>query len=250
MSQTEMLIIVSCAFFAAAFVKGLVGFGLPPVSIGLLTAFIGLPNAMALIIFPGIATNLWQGLSGNHFREIIRRFWPFFLMTVLFTFPGTLVLSRLNVNYVTALLGVLLLAFVAVTFLNPKFRVKPRSEPILNPVLGTISGLLSGMTGTFTVPGVIYFQSVGLPREQLVQLMGIMFTLSTVALALALGGNRLLTVELAVMSAIAVIPTFVGLAAGTWLRRRTSEQGFRVIFLMALGVLGVYILGRSLAVIL
>src|SRR5690606_24770348 len=82
------------------------------------------------------------------------------------------------------------------------------------PVFGAANGVLTGMTGSFVVPGVIYLQAIGLSRDMLVQAMGILFTLSTLALAAALGGNDLLGRDLGIMSVVALAPALAGMAIG------------------------------------
>ena len=51
------------------------------------------------------------------------------------------------------------------------------------------------MTGSFVVPGVMFLQAIGLSRDMLIQAMGMLFTVSTVALAIALKSNDLFTLD-------------------------------------------------------
>ena len=76
--------------------------------------------------------------------------------------------------------------------------------------------------------------------------MGILFTASTLALALALQGNGLLTRDLGVVSAIALAPALAGMMLGQGIRRRLSESLFRRVFFLALLGLGVYIIVNAL----
>ena len=103
------------------------------------------------------------------------------------------------------------------------------------------AGGLKGMTGSFVVPGVMFLQAIGLPRDMLVQAMGMLFTLSTLALAIALGGSGLLSAEVGAMSAVALLPALAGMAIGQRVRKRLSEQAFKRAFFVALLVLGFYI---------
>ncbi len=79
----------------------------------------------------------------------------------------------------------------------------------------------------------------------LVQAMGMLFTVSTVALALALQGNDLLTPKLGLISAAAVIPAAIGMLAGQRIRRGLSEARFRRVFFIGIWALGVYIIANS-----
>ena len=73
-----------------------------------------------------------------------------------------------------------------------------------------------------------------------------LFTASTIALALALQGNDLLTASLGVVSAAAVVPAVIGMIAGQRIRRRLSEERFRKIFFVSILLLGAYIIAQAL----
>ena len=59
------------AFCIAGFVKGMVGLGLPTVSLGLLSLFVDLPTAMALLVMPSLVTNIWQAIAGGEFTSFV-----------------------------------------------------------------------------------------------------------------------------------------------------------------------------------
>ena len=52
------LVTVAGTFLIAGTVKGVIGLGLPTVSLALLTVAIDLPSAMALILAPALVTDL------------------------------------------------------------------------------------------------------------------------------------------------------------------------------------------------
>ena len=123
--------------------------------------------------------------------------------------------------------------------------VSPQNEKFAGPVFGIANGILAGMTGSFVVPGVMYLQAIGLSRDQLVQAMGMLFTLSTVSLAFALNKNNFITAELSMTSAFAVIPAMIGLIIGQQIRKSLSETRCREIFLVSLFILGVFIIVKA-----
>ena len=63
-------------FLLAGTVKGLVGLGLPTITIALTSLVLPLPEAIALISLPTIITNVWQAAVGGKFKIIVRRQWP------------------------------------------------------------------------------------------------------------------------------------------------------------------------------
>lgn len=239
------LALIFLTFLLAGGVKGVIGLGLPTVSLAVLTATIGLQPAMALLLVPSFVTNVWQAVIGGNGRAIIVRLWPFLLAATGTVWFGAGALSRVDVSFLSALLGVLLVIYSALGLRRLHFALPRRWQVWAGPVAGAVNGVLTGMTGSFVVPGVPYLQAIGLPRDMLVQAMGVLFTASTVALAASLGGQRLLTVEFGVVSAVAVVPAMIGMSLGRRLRQNLSEDRFRRVFFVALLVLGGYIVVRS-----
>ena len=76
--------------------------------------------------------------------------------------------------------------------------------------------------------------------------MGILFTLSTLALTVALQSNNLLTIETSILSAFALIPAILGMIIGQQIRKKLSEVHFRHVFFICLLMLGVYIICSQL----
>lgn len=245
MPDTPTLLIVAATFLLAGMVKGVIGLGLPTVSLALLTVAINLPAAMALLLVPSFVTNLWQALVGGNGRAIVRRIWPFLLMATVTVWLGATALTRVDLALLSALLGLLLVSYALVSLAGVRLNVAPRNEAWLGPVVGTANGVLTGMTGSFVVPGVMFLQAIGLPRDMLIQAMGMLFTVSTVALGLALHGNALLGLDQSLLSAAAVAPAIVGMVIGQRIRARLSEALFRRVFFVALLVLGVYIIASG-----
>ena len=242
----EVVAIVVAVFLLAGLVKGAVGFGLPTVALALLTATLGLKAAMALMLVPSFVTNVWQGLSGGAFVALLRRFWPLLLAVVVGVWFGAGVLARSDVRLLSALLGVLLCLYAIFSLVAPRLPSPGARETWISPLIGLVNGFVTGLTGSFVVPAVPYMQILGLPGERLVQAMGILFTVSTLALAGALGGRGLLPAELGGLSVLALVPALFGMWLGRRLRQRLSDQRFRQVFLVALLLLGVYIVVRAL----
>jgi uncharacterized membrane protein YfcA len=234
-------------FLLAGMVKGVIGLGLPTVSLALMTVVLGLPQAMGLLLIPSFLTNAWQALAGGKFTIIFRRIWPFILLATITVWIGAIALTRVDLSVLSALLGMLLVTYAVLNLSGVRLQIEPRHEVWAGLVAGAVNGILTGMTGSFVVPGVMFLQAIGLPRDHLVQAMGILFTASTLALAVALGGNNLLTVELGALSALAVVPAILGMIAGQFIRKRMSEAVFRKVFFISIFVLGSYIIVSALA---
>lgn len=246
MLDDPIILAIIGTFLIAGTVKGVIGLGLPTISLALLTVAADLPSAMAFLLVPSFITNLWQAVVGGNGGVILRRLWLFLLMATVTVWLGATALTWVDLSLLSALLGALLVVYSTVSLAGLHFAFTARQEVWLGPVAGTANGILTGMTGSFVVPGVLFLQAIGLPKDMLIQAMGMLFTVSTLALGLALQGNGLLTMELGTMSAVGLIPALVGMVLGRRIRQRLAEQIFRRVFFAALLALGVYIIATAL----
>ncbi len=240
---TISLIAATC--LVAGAVKGVIGLGLPTISLTVLTATLGLQPAMALMLAPSFVTNVWQAMVGGNGKLIVRRIWPFLAMAAVTVWLGVGVLTRVDVAWLSALLGALLIVYAVVGLGGVRFSIDKSREVWAGPVIGAVNGIFTGMTGSFAVPGIPYLQALGLPRDMLVQAMGMLFAASTIALALSLGSKNLLSAEIGLMSVVAIVPACIGMVVGRRARQKISEALFRKIFYLALIVLGGYIIVRA-----
>lgn len=240
--DATIFIILSLTFLLAGSVKGVIGLGLPTVSLALLAIAFDLTTAMALLLVPSLLTNLWQACVGGNFAVLLRRLWPLLLCATITVWIGALALTRLDLSWLTALLGVLLMTYAGISLSGLRLQISNTQETWVGPMIGIVNGVLTGMTGSFVVPGVMYLQTLGLSRDQLVQAMGMLFSLSTLALAVALQTNRFISLELAALSTAALVPALIGMLLGQKIRRSLSEQRFRKLFFVTLLLLGIYIL--------
>lgn len=237
----ETFVVILATFLLAGAVKGVIGLGLPTISLAILAVAIDLQSAMALLLIPSVVTNFWQGAVGGHGRMLLRRLWPFLAAATVTVALGGLALTRIDGAWLKTLLGGLIVAYAGVSLAGWRPRIPAAREGWLGPAMGAVNGVFTGMTGSFVVPGVLYLNALGLERDALVQAMGILFTLATLALALTLGGAGLLSLELGLASLIGLPPAIIGMLAGRRIRKRLSEQGFRKVFFWSLLALGLYI---------
>jgi uncharacterized protein len=236
-----MLIVVTVVFLLGGLVKGVAGVGLPTVAIALMALLVGLREGVALAVLPTLLTNVWQALAGGQLVPLLRRLWSFLLSAGLGAWFGAAVLARGDVTLLSAMLGVLLCVYSAVSLITPQIPSPGRLEGWLSPVMGGASGLVAGMSGSYAIPGLLYLQSLGLKRDHLVQAMGIAFLTFTGALGASLAREGLISAETGALSLAAAAPALVGMAVGQALRRRLSEALFRRIFFIALLGIGAWL---------
>jgi uncharacterized membrane protein YfcA len=127
-----------------------------------------------------------------------------------------------------------------------RFVVPARAELWLSFAAGALTGLITAATGVFVIPAVPYLQALGLEKDELVQALGISFTVSTVALAAILAHDGALQAAIAGASALALLPALAGMALGQWLRARARPDVFRLCLFAGLLLLGVHLAVRGL----
>jgi uncharacterized membrane protein YfcA len=114
-------------------------------------------------------------------------------------------------------------------------------EAWLSPVIGAATGLVTSATGVFVMPAVPYLQGLGLGKEDLVQALGLAFTVSTFSLAANLAFDGVFKPVVAATSFYALVPALVGMLFGQWIRSRIRPEVFRKTFFAGLLALGAHL---------
>jgi len=243
---TAIVTWIGLTFVAAGLIKGVVGMGLPTFAMGVLSLVMAPAAAAAMLVVPSLVTNIWQLLAGPAFGALLRRLATMMLAVFAGTILGIGVLTGQSVSLAGATLGVVLALYGAVGLAAPQFAVPAKVEPWLSPVIGLVTGLVTGATGVFVIPAVPYLSSLGLSKEELIQALGLSFTVSTVALACALSLSGQFQLATASNSLLAVVPALVGMFIGQRVRSKLQPEAFRRWFFSGLVALGVYMIVRVL----
>jgi uncharacterized protein len=88
-------------------------------------------------------------------------------------------------------------------------------------------------------------QAIGMEKDELVQALGVFFTVATAALALTLTSAGLLDQSTALPGVVALACSFIGMAIGQAVRSRMEPEIFRRWFLIAMIFLGIYLAGSA-----
>ena len=237
-----LTLLIIGTFLLAGTVKGVIGLGLPTVAMGLLGLAMLPAQAAALLIIPSTVTNLWQLAVGGHLSALLKRLWPVLLLVFVGTGLGTLWLGMDGGHWVVRALGGALLMYALSGLFLPTFKVKPATERWLGPLCGLLTGIITSATGVFVIPAVPYLQALGLNRDQLVQALGLSFTVSTLALAAGLAWRGSLGGGEISASLLALVPALLGMWLGQMLRQCISAVLFKRVFFIGMALLGGHLL--------
>ena len=135
-------------------------------------------------------------------------------------------------------LSILVYSFASLRGFNPVMQTT--NNHALGLALGLLNSVLTGMTGSMSVPGVMYLRSLQLTKDDFLCAMGILFLTSTIAMGGSLWWLDRATHELSALSVMMCVPVALGVWVGLRVRSTLSEEQFKQIFLWAFTVLGAY----------
>lgn len=239
-----MVIVV---FVLAGAVKGITGMGLPTVAMSLLGLWMSPVHAAALLIAPSLATNVAQ-CRGPHLRALAARLWPGWVAIAIFTVATPGLGGAESASSAKGWLGSILIAYGIWGLWRPVMPVLPARNRWLSAAVGGVTGMVTALTAVFVLPWVPYLQSLRLNKDEMVQALGLSFTVATLALGVRVHdsapfGEWSTSAVLAVCVALA--GAFGGLKFGEVLRGRLAGPAFQKALFLVFIALGMANLIRA-----
>lgn len=244
--STEAIVFVLCVFFVAGVVKGLVGLGLPTITLAATSLVLPLSDMIAIISLPSIVTNVWQAVVGGKFRQIVRRQWPLMLPLMIVLYSTVWLVGRKAPQWAFLVLAAVLVTYSSLGLLRIRLRIHADLERPLAPVIGMISGFVAGLVGVPIVPLMPYLQGLDIEPVEMVQTLGVVLCATSLVLAVSLLIFGLLDGPHAIVSAMAIVPAVAGQQLGTLVRLRLSIDQFRLAIFWALLLTGLYTFASQL----
>lgn len=237
---TGAIAFVLCVFFVAGIVKGLVGIGLPTITLALTSFVLPLSDTIALIALPTVVANLWQAATGGNFRRIVRRQWPLILPMTVTLLLTMYFIGRKTPQWAFLVLAAILVIYGGLGLLRIRLHIHADLEKPLAPVIGVVSGVVAGLIGVPVVPLMPYMQGLDVKPAELVQSFGVIVTIASLTLTASLVYYGLLDHRHALISALAVVPAVAGQTVGAKIRQGLSIEQFRQVVFWALLLTGLY----------
>lgn len=235
------------AFFGGGLVKGATGFGLPLISVSVLSTFLPIDLALALNVIPPVVLNFWQIGGVQAARSVLTRFWPVLLGIPIGTLIGASILATVDQTRLIGGVGVVILLYCVIEFSGVRLHVSPRTE---KPV-GTAAGGIAGLTGVLSTingpPLAMYLLAVRADPWLFRSTLGVIFTIGALLNSMTFATLGFLTWERALMAMACVIPAALGMAAGRRLTATISPERFRLAVLILLVIVGANLLRRAVS---
>ena len=237
---------IFAAYIVAALVKGVTGLGFSTICLPILALTIGLKDALPLVIIPSVSSNILVMVGAGHFVPTVMRFWPMLIATVPGIVLGLWFLSYIDGILAGAVLGMVLIVFSLLSYINPSFNLAPGLEGPLGPVSGFLTGLVNGVTGSQVMPSLPFLMALPLSRNAFIQAINCSFTLSSIVMAFGLAKLGLMTPQAALLSTFGILIAFAGVRTGENIRGKLSPQQFRKSVLITLGIMGAVLIAKAI----
>jgi uncharacterized membrane protein YfcA len=236
--DSVILIQVVLIFLAGGMVKGLIGVGLPTVTLTLLSFVFDIKDSISIILIPVILTNLYQMLDGNSLKEIIGEVKFFLIGSFLFIFPGFYFLTILKSDTILAILALLLIINSFMSLMKYEIKLKNYKSKAIQLGIGSLTGITTGVTSIYTMPFIFLIQSLNYSKNKVIQLMGLSFFIFACMQLILFSSHGMIDFDKLSISLLACLPILAGVYFGTALRKKISETLFKTLFNIMLVAMG------------
>ena len=238
------------AFVAAlaGLVKGVVGFAMPMIMISGLATLIAPDLALAMLILPTLATNLWQAGRegfGAAFRAA-RSHWRYLAIVLVMIGLSAQLVYVLPEALMFLVLGVPVTLFAVLQLLGWRLHFPPSARRRVEVVVAVFAGFIGGLAGVWGPPTVAYLTALETEKREQVRVQGVIYGTGAVMLMLSHIQSGVLTAGTAQASALLLVPAVLGMAVGFRVQDRLDQALFRRITLIVLAVAGLNLIRRGI----
>ncbi len=245
MTENEILIAVG-VFLVAGVAKGLIGIGLPTITISLLVMMIDPRQAIILTLGPIFLINLWQSYRAGGILGTFRRYAPFAICLCGFLFVTAQVSHGISGRTLSFALGGSVMIFAVVQlFLRPP-ELPAKYDLHAQIAAGTIAGIMGGLTAIWGPPVLIYLISRRISKDEFIRATGLLLTLGSLPLLYSYWSAGLLAGNNIWLSASMTIPALIGFSVGERFRGKLDAAVFQKTVLVMFFLLGLNILRRAI----
>ena len=233
---------MAAVVLGAAFVKGAIGFGFPSLGTPLLSLVVDVKTAVVVLIVPNIVMDGIQFVRRGAPLASARRLGVLLAAGALGMVLGTRALALLSPRAATMILGAFVLCFVVLNVTGLAPRVPAHWEGWLAGPAGLIAGLIGGVTNSPATALVLYFQAIGLPKQDFVASVALAFLVYKLVQLGAVTWYGLLPWSLLWVSLALTAVGLAGFAVGLRVQDRLDQRTFNRVVLVFLAVLGAWLL--------
>ena len=241
-----MLAIMSGALIIGGVVKGVVGLGLPIVTMAILLNFLPPLTVLGLLVVPIVITNLGLAVRSGNLMEPIRRFWLMIVLAIIFLFIGAEIIVNIETAVLFGILGCFVVLFSASNLMKPRVHpLKPETEKWAGPLAGALGGLLGGISTIWGPPMMMFFVMLKLDKDTFVRTVSLAWLILSIPLTIAYWRNGIFAGDVIGLSFAACVPGMIGIRIGENIREHIDQETFRKVMLVILLIIGLNLIRRA-----
>lgn len=239
------LAMVFCIFFVAGSVKGVLGFGLPLITMSLLPFVIPIELAIVLSALVQPATNIGQLISTGGAKEAFRSTWTILLALIPSVALGAWFLNELEGNSHLLILGLTLIGFSLYSISGFAISISKSQRNIAGSITGFIAGLIGILTSINGMFFIMYLVGIGADRKAFRAAIALLFIVSGLLINSGFWFAGLLNQNNIIIGVLVLIPCFFGMWSGNLIGNRIPNDLFKKMILYALLVIGCVFIYRG-----
>lgn len=248
LSPLAFIAAIGLAWFAG-FIKGAVGFALPMIMIAGLGSIMEPAAAVAGLVLPALATNIWQALRqglGAAWRSTLEH-WRFLMVMLVGIAISAQFLAHIPDGILYLILGLPVTIFASIMLVGWSPRIQPGNR-MAEFVVAVFSGGLGGLCGVWGPPTVLYLTALGTEKKTQLRFQGVVYGSGALVLTLSHLRSGILSGPSLNLSFALVLPALIGLFAGFLLQDRLDQRLFRRLTLIILILAGLNLIRRGVAI--
>ncbi len=222
----ETLAIIFAAISIGAFSKGLVGLGLPMISIPILAGFIGVEHAVVVMTIPVAVSNVVIVWSYRRLAEMVPGLGLALACAAAGAALGAYGLVVLDERVLLWIMTVWLAVYLVHRSVKPDFRFAGRAARIASPIIATAAGIAQGATGMSAPLIATWIHSYRLQAETYVFGVSALFLAVSAGHLAGVSGFGLFDQERLAQGLLALIPVVVFVRVGMRMTRLISAKLF------------------------
>ncbi|MEO1562030.1 MAG: sulfite exporter TauE/SafE family protein [Pseudomonadota bacterium] len=240
-------LLVLCAGFMiiGGMVKGVTGIGLPAFLVGTLSMFIAPREVVGVILLPIMLTNIRQAFIGEPVLTVLWRYRYLAIVACAMIFVTASLAQYVPQSVLLILVGSSVALFGITSLIGTMPRLPDSFDVPGQGITGFLSGLLGGLTAIWGPPIVAYLMARGVEKEEFVQVTGLMFSVSSLWMAVGMFFAQELSWPQLGLSASMVPLAFGGIFIGEWIRARLDRETFFKVVLVAFFLIGLNLIRKG-----
>lgn len=244
----ELLVFAFGVTFVAGIVKGAVGFAMPLIMISGMGIALDPKIVVAAIIFPIVMSNLLQVMKAGfgEAKQALKDYAVYVTLVCVMILVSAQFLTIIPSETMFLVLGVPVLILCAIQIAGVRFKIPEERRGIAGVIAGILSGALGGLAGTWGPTTVLYLVAVETPKARQIVVQGVVYGLGAVMLLFGHLKSGVMNAETWPLSALLLIPAFLGMRVGFMIQDRIDQDVFRKATLWVLLIAGFNLVRRGL----